>query len=99
MGERPHCWRHKLYLVDGECSECVRDVIRQAVLDAAVAWLKSRDWAHQNPKKLLSSRMTQDEAAETMREYFSKEYALKDAIASYLATKQAHPMTRRAEGR
>lgn len=55
----------------------------EAVVRAAGEWVKAHEWAEQNPSKMLSSRMTTDEAAEVMETYFLKEKALKEAYATF----------------
>lgn len=50
------------------------------VVEAALAWKRGHEWVAKNPEKMLKSLMTTNEAVETMREYFTKERALKAAL-------------------
>ncbi len=69
----------------------------RAVVEAAREWKKSHDWASKNPEKMLSSRMTGDEAAEVMREYFDKEAALLAALLAHDAALRPGARTEAAE--
>ena len=59
-----------------------------AVVSTGLEWRASHEWAKQNPEKMLSSRMNTSEAADVMREYFTKEQAHKDALAYWLAEEE-----------
>ena len=58
----------------------IREKIIEELIEAAREWKESKEWAGQNPRKMLSSSMTGEEAAEVMKFYFDKERALLDII-------------------
>lgn len=57
-----------------------REEIIEKLIEAAREWKESKEWADQNPHKMLSSRMSGEEAAEVMKFYFSKERALLEIV-------------------
>ena len=53
------------------------------VVEAAKEWKRGKEWADQNPGKLIKSSMTSEEAGEVMTFYFDKERKLIEALASF----------------
>ena len=75
------------------CAACqvtlpvVRSVIDRAdaLADAVEAWREAKRWAEDNPRLMLSSTRTTEEAAEIMRNYFDHEQLAFDALDVYRA--------------
>ena len=54
----------------------------ERVVEAAKEWREAHEWAKQNPIKMLTSKMSTEEAGVVMQKYFDKEVALNDALAT-----------------
>jgi hypothetical protein len=54
----------------------------RGVVEAAKEWHEAQKWAAQNPRLMLTAKMSSERAAEIMKHYFSKQEALFAALAA-----------------